>query len=274
MSTKGIYTALSGAMAQTQKLDTIANNIANANTTAFKKDQQVFNEYLTAFEKDAEVIQVPKVPASIESFYDLNGSDKSYVNSAGTYTTFDQGSLKATNNAYDIAFDGEGFLEIADQNGQIQYTRAGQLTLNDQGQLVTKSGKSVLLKTNDIDGNVSDRSIFISGESKLNITENGEVFDGEKKVGQLSVVQFKNLNQIQKIGGNDFKLKEGITSTVDVVDNPKIKQGFLETSNVNIITEMTDMIMAQRVFEGTQKGISIYDSLEEKVNNQIGNTKG
>ena len=168
LSSKGIFTALSGAIAQTQKLDTIANNIANVNTPAFKKDQQVFNEYLTAFEKDAEVIQVPKVPASIESFYDLNGSDKSYVNSMGTYTSFDQGSLKSTNSAYDIAFDGEGFLEIADMNGQVQYTRAGQLTLNDQGQLVTKSGKAVLQKNTEIDlNNTNDRSIFLSGEIGL-----------------------------------------------------------------------------------------------------------
>src|SRR5690606_27782197 len=69
MSSKGVYTALSGAIAQSQKLDTIANNIANVNTAGFKKDQQVFREYLTAYEKPSDVIQVPKVPASIESFY-------------------------------------------------------------------------------------------------------------------------------------------------------------------------------------------------------------
>ena len=88
MSTKGIYTALSGSLAQSLKIDTIANNIANVNTTGFKRDQQTFNEYLTAAEKEPEVIQVPRVPASIESFYDMNGGDKGFVNAAGTYTNF------------------------------------------------------------------------------------------------------------------------------------------------------------------------------------------
>ena len=78
MSTKGVYTAVSGAMAQSSRLDTIANNLANANTTAFKKDRQVFNEYLTAYEKMPDTMEVPRVPASVESFYDMNGGDKSF----------------------------------------------------------------------------------------------------------------------------------------------------------------------------------------------------
>ena len=98
MSSKGIYTALSGAMAQSSKLDTIANNLANVNTTSFKKDRQMFQEYLTAYEKNPDVIAVPRIPASVESFYDMQGGDKSYVDSAGTYTNFDQGGLKQTGN--------------------------------------------------------------------------------------------------------------------------------------------------------------------------------
>ena len=82
MSNKGIYTALSGAIAQSQRLDTIANNIANSNTTSFKKDAQTFREYVTAYEKTPDVINVPKIPASIESFYDMQGGDRGYVDSA------------------------------------------------------------------------------------------------------------------------------------------------------------------------------------------------
>src|SRR5690606_19114825 len=111
MSTKGIYTAVSGAIAQSSRLDTIANNIANSNTTSFKKDKQLFNEYLSANEKLPDVMQVPKVPASIESFYDMQGGDKAYVNAAGTFTDFSQGMLAPSGNNNDMAIEGKGFFE-------------------------------------------------------------------------------------------------------------------------------------------------------------------
>ena len=76
MSNKGIFTALSGAVAQSSRLDTLSNNIANVNTPGFKRDEQVFKEYLSAYEKAPDVIQVPKIPASIESFYDMQGGDR------------------------------------------------------------------------------------------------------------------------------------------------------------------------------------------------------
>ena len=127
MSIKGLFTALSGAMAQTQKIDTIANNIANVNTTGFKKDQQTFGEYLTSYEKEPQVIQVPRVTASIESFYDMNGGDKAFVDSTGTYTNFEQGSLKFTGGKLDLALDGAGFFEVSTPAG-VQLTRAGNFT--------------------------------------------------------------------------------------------------------------------------------------------------
>ncbi|MEK7357721.1 MAG: flagellar hook-basal body complex protein, partial [Bdellovibrionota bacterium] len=99
---KGIFTAVSGAVAQSQKLDTIANNLANANTPGFKRDAQIFKEYLTAYEKEPTTITVPRVPASIESFYDTQGGDKSYVDAAGTHTDFTQGTIKQTGNNLDV----------------------------------------------------------------------------------------------------------------------------------------------------------------------------
>src|SRR3954465_15402012 len=109
MSTKGVYTALSGAIAQSERLDTIANNIANVNTPGFKKDKQIFQEYLTANEKPPALMNVPKVPASIESFYDMQGGDKSFVDSKGTFTDHTQGSVKHTGNKFDLALEGKGF---------------------------------------------------------------------------------------------------------------------------------------------------------------------
>ena len=277
MSTKGIFTALSGAMAQTLKMDTIANNIANVNTTAFKKDQQTFSEYLSAVEKEQQVIQVPRVPASIESFYDMNGGDKAFVDSAGTYTNFEQGSLKSTGGKLDVAIDGAGFFEIATPQG-IKLTRAGNFTIDNSGQLVSKDGHAVMMQLpegeNPAEVSPEQRTVRFSGQNQVYISDGGEVFDGENKIGQLSVIQVKNTEALQKTGNNLYDFKANMAPEITQLKNPSLKQGYLETSNVNIINEMTDMIMSQRVFEGTQKAIQAYDQMADKLINQVGNTKG
>lgn len=278
MSIKGLFTALSGAIAQTQKLDTIANNIANVNTTAFKKDQQTFKEYLTAMEKEQEVIQVPRTPASIESFYTMNGGDKAFVDSAGTYTNFEQGSLKSTGGKLDVAIDGQGFFEISTPQG-VQLTRAGNFSVDGQGQLVTKDGFPVLLESAEeanglANSDINSRVVNLTGQGQVSISDSGDIYEGEKRIGKLSVVNVANKETLQKVGSNYYNFKEGESPEVSSVKAPSLKQGFLETSNVNIINEMTDMIMAQRVFEGTQKAITAYDNMADKLINQVGNTRG
>lgn len=281
MSTKGIFTALSGAMAQTLKMDTIANNIANVNTAGFKRDQQTFGEYLTALEKEQQVIQVPRVPASIESFYEMNGGDKGFVDSAGTYTNFEQGSLKSTGGKLDVALDGPGFFEISTPQG-IRLTRAGSFTVNGDGQLVNKDGHAVLLdkasseaETADGDSTNPDlRAVKFSGQEQVYISDSGDVFDGETKLGRLSILNVSNPETLQKVGSSYYDFKPNMAPQITNVANPSLKQGYIETSNVNIINEMTDMIMAQRVFEGTQKAIQVYDQMADKLINQVGNTKG
>ena len=270
MSTKGIFTALSGALAQTLKIDTIANNIANVNTTGFKKDQQTFGEYLTAHEKEEQVIQVPRVPASDESFYAMNGGDKSFVNSTGTYTNFEQGSLKFTGGKLDLAIDGPGFFEVSTPSG-VQLTRAGNFTIDGNGQLVTKDGNPVLL---DGEGAPEERTVRFSGQSSAYISDGGEIFDGKNNLGKISMLQVANPDSLQKVGNNNFSFKSNMPAEVTKSTSPNLKQGFLETSNVNIVNEMTDMIMAQRVFEGTQKAIHAYDQMADKLINVVGSTKG
>lgn len=272
MSMKGIFTALSGALAQTQKIDTIANNIANVNTTGFKRDQQTFGEYLTAYEKEPQVIQVPRVPASIESFYDMNGGDKAFVNATGTYTNFEQGSLKHTGGKLDLAIDGAGFFEVATPGG-VQLTRAGNFTIDGNGQLVNKDGHPVLL-----DGGEGtppeERTVQFSGQGPAYISDAGEIFEGERRLGRISLLQVSNPDSLQKVGSNNYSFKPNMEAEVFRSPNPNLKQGFLETSNVNIVNEMTEMITAQRVFEGTQKAISAYDAMADKLINVVGNTKG
>ncbi|GIL16689.1 MAG: flagellar basal-body rod protein FlgF [Oligoflexia bacterium] len=269
MGTKGIYTALSGAMAQAQRLDTIANNIANVNTPAFKRDQQVFQEYLTANEKPPSVIQVPRVPASVESFYDMQGGDKSYVDAAGTYTDFSQGGLKSTGNALDVAIDGKGFFEIATPNG-VRFTRHGSFSIDGNGQLVTRDGHPVL-GAGEPGADPASRVIRSQG-GQIAISDAGEIFENGNLIGKLSLVNIPDADQLQKVGNSLYQFKPNAAPEMTNVERPNLKQGFVEASNVNVVQEMTDMITATRTFESTQKAISAYDSMSDKLINVVGRT--
>jgi flagellar basal-body rod protein FlgF len=271
MSTKGVYTALSGAMAQSQRLDTIANNLANVNTPSFKKDQQVFQEFLTANEKPAEVIQVPRIPASVESFYDMQGGDKSFVDSAGSYTNFSQGSLKSTGNPMDVAIDGGGFFEIATPQG-VKLSRLGAFKLDGNGQLVTKDGYP-LLKNAPEGTDPAARVFKVSGQSQVVITDAGDVLDGAENLGKVSLVDVANKDALIKEGGSLYGFKKTFKPEVTNVNSPTLKQGFIEMSNVNIVQEMTDMIATTRTFESTQKAINAYDSMADKLINVVGSVK-
>lgn len=270
MALKGVYTALSGAIAQSQKMDTIANNIANVNTPGFKRDQLTFQEYLTAAEKDPNVMNVPKVPASIESFYDMQGADKSYVDLRGTFTDFSQGSLRHTGNNFDVAIDGKGFFEVMTPAG-LRLSRAGNFTMDGNGRLVTKDGFPVM-KAAGAGADPASRTITISQSSNINISDNGEIQQGTDTIGKLSVVNVLDPDSLEKMGNSLYTFKANKNPELVAVNNPSVRQGFLETSNVNIVQEMTDMITTNRVFESTQKAISTYDQMAEKLVNVVGKT--
>lgn len=270
MALKGVYTALSGAIAQSAKLDTIANNIANVNTPGFKRDDLTFQEYLTANEKEQSIMNVPRVPASIESFYDMQGGDKSYVDLKGTYTDYSQGSLKHTGNNFDVAVDGKGFFEVSTPQG-VRLTRAGNFTMDGNGRLVTKDGYPVL-KAGDPLSDPESRMITINDAATFSVSDGGELIQGTENLGKISVVNATNQDALQKIGNSLYGFKPNMEAGLTSQAAPSLKQGFVETSNVNIVKEMTDMITTNRVFESTQKAIGAYDSMAEKLVNIVGKT--
>lgn len=274
MSSKGIYSALSGAMAQGHQLDTIANNIANANTPGFKGDKNTFKEYLTILEKSPDVIMVPRVPASIESFYDMEGTDKSYVDVNGTFTDYGQGGVKATGNALDIALEGKGFLEVLTPQGP-RLTRKGTLSVSPEGVLITNDGFPVLKQgaTAAAPGTPepppSERLINIGQNGgAVTFTQQGEVYQDGASLGQLSIVEFDSNEHLKKIGNS---LYANTDSTIPRILNPatEVHQGFLETSNVNLVKEMTDMIQTTRNFESAQRVIKAYDEMDGKLINEV-----
>jgi flagellar basal-body rod protein FlgF len=267
MSTKGIYTAVSGAVAHSAKLDTIANNIANANTPGFKRDQQLFKEYLTSYEKQPTVLEVPTVPASIESFYPLNGGDKSYVDLNGTSTIYSQGAMKLTGNPMDIGIEGDGFFEVLTPAG-VRYTRNGHFTINGDGVVVSKQGHPLLL--HGVEGQpFTERMIQIQDATQMTITAQGEVFVNGQNQGVLSAKTFTEKDALQKEGSSLYSLRENFANQVIDSTNTRIHQGAFEQSNVNIVQEMTDMINATRIFESTQKAIQAYDQMNQKLANDV-----
>jgi flagellar basal-body rod protein FlgF len=265
VSTKGVFTAVSGAMAQNARMDTIANNIANVNTPAFKKDGQLFREYLTSHEKQMDVIEAPRDPASIESFYNMQGGDKSYVDQIGTYTDFSQGSLKQTGNPLDLAIEGKGFFEVLAPQG-VRYTRNGTFHLDAESRLVTNDGYPVLTAGTQAP---QDRVIKLTGDGQILVGRHGELTKNEQNIGQLSVVLVKNQDAFQKVGSSLYKLRDNIAPQTSVAPDAVVHQGSLETSNVNIVKEMTDMIGATRTFESTQKVIQAYDQMNDKLINTV-----
>lgn len=263
MSTKGIYSAVSGAMAQSSRLDTIANNLANTNTTSFKKDRQVFSEYLTSFEKQDDLIRVPRIPASIESFYDMQGGDTAYVNPKGTFTNFEQGALRSTGSLLDTAIEGKGFFQVLTPQG-LRFTRNGGLQIDTTGRLVTKEGHPIL---RDGQQDPEQRVIRVTSQN-ITISHAGDVFDAGNLVGRLAVTEFANRDDLQKVGSSFYMAREGAQPAPS--PESRVHQGFLEASNVNVVEEMTDMITANRVFEATQQAIKASDQMDDKLINQVG----
>lgn len=267
MSTKGLYPAVSGAIAQDLRLSTIANNIANANTASFKRDGQLFREYLTAAEKTPDVIEVPRVPASIDSFYDMQGGDKSHVDAIGTYTDFSQGSLRSTGNSLDLALEGKGFLEVQTPQG-VRLTRNAVMNVDPNGRLVTKEGYPILAAGTP-GQSPDDRQIRVTSSSGIVVTGEGELFQAGQRVAKLSSVTVDKPDALLKIGQSFYALKPNLNPVLTPTTELRFHQGFTEASNVNIIREMTDMISTTRTFESLQKAIQAYDQMNEKLVNVV-----
>lgn len=264
MSAKGIYAALSGAMAQSQRLDTIANNLANADTTGFKKDGQIFSEYVTANEKYPNTLTVPRVTATIDSFYDMQGADRSYVDSKGTFSDLSQGALKNTGNNLDVAIEGNGFFEVQTPSG-VQLTRNGAFKLDSQGRLVNSEGFPILKAGA---GPAAGRTIQLTNNN-VTIGYTGEMFDGANPIGKLSVVTVDNQDALQKVGSTLYTLKPNFNLTTHPASEFKLHQGFLEMSNVNVVDEMTKMIQASRTFEADRNAIRAFDQMDDKLVNVV-----
>ncbi len=271
-----LWVPLSGAIAQQRQVETIANNVANANTPGFKKEQVVFKEYLAALEKPDAQIDLPQKEWKPEDFYRSYNSEDAFVKVDGTYTLHEQGQLAPTGNAFDNALNGPGFYEVLTPNG-VRYTRKGNFTINNEGKLVTDQGFYLLSKSSPptagadgkIEGTIPPESRKINvGLNKFTISLDGEVYSGQNKVADLSLAEFNDVHALKKEGSSLFinpdqkNIKGGEIKT-------SVHQGFVEQSNVNAVSEMSSLINANRNFESIQRVIKTYDTMSGKAVNEI-----
>lgn len=271
-----IWVPISGAIAQQRNVEQIANNVANANTPGFKKDKVVFKEYLAALEKGTEDVDLPQRDWKPEDFYRSNGAEDSFVKVDGTYNMHEQGQLTPTGNSFDFALNGQGFFEVLTPQG-VRYTRKGNFTINAEGKLVTDQGFSILSKgappvinpdgTMQLSSPPESRQINV-GNNKLAISLDGEVFAGNNKVADLAVVEFNDLHQLKKEGNSLFVNTDAKNYKIGN-NKTSVHQGFVEQSNVNAVSEMSQLINANRNFESIQRVIKTYDQISSKAVNEI-----
>lgn len=276
---KNIWVPLSGQVAQQRKVETIANNVANANTVGFKKDQLVFKEHLTALTKGLDDIDIPRKEFSPADFYHTQGAENAMVAVDGSFTIFEQGQLTPTHNPLDVGLQGDGFIEVLTPTG-VRFTRKGNFSLNKDGELVTDQGFRVLSALNATEetlrnpasaGSIpspEERILKVPTNTKLTIANDGEILTRDGAIGKISVVEFADKHALRK-EGNSLYITPDEANIVRNGVKTTVNQGFLEGSNVNAIEEMSELIKAHRHFESIQKAISAYDSISGKAANDI-----
>ena len=275
---RGIYTGASGMQAQIHKMDALANNLANVDTTGYKKDtsvQKAFPQMLIRRMND----EVYKFPFGSVDTAPVVGKLGSGVELNEIFTEFTQGALKETGNPFDLALDGKGFFTVDTAQGE-RYTRNGTFMIDDNGLLVTKEGLPVegengkiYLKLNnfviDKQGRVYQNADFAENPERLvSMKEND--WANLEYVDTLKIVDFTRDRYLKKQGSSLWKETDesGSPKSTELGAATKLIQGFLEKANVNPVTEMVNMISVNRAYEANQKVISAHDQMTEKLINQ------
>src|SRR3954470_13363238 len=252
---RALSIASTGMLAQQTNVETIANNLANMNTTGFKEQRAEFQDLLY------QTVQAPGSQTSDSGTVAPNGIQiGAGVRTAAVYRITTQGDLKSTSNPYDVAIQGAGYFRIQMADGTDAFTRAGNMSLSPQGQLVTQQGlvvqPGIAIPQNTL-------TVQINAQGQVNATVAGNAIP--QTVGQLELTRFPNEAGLNAVGDNLYLETPGSGSPQSGVPGSTgygtIQQGFLETSNVNSVDEITALITAQRAYEMNSKVISAADQM-------------
>jgi len=258
---RSLWTAASGMTGQQFNIDTISNNLANVNTTGFKQNRPDFEDllYQTLRVAGTPATEVTLVPTGIQVGHG--------VRPAATQKIFTQGALQATGNVTDLAIEGEGFFRVLQYDGSYAYSRDGAFKVDSGGQLVTSNGYRVMPEVILPEGFIRE-TLSVSQDGRVTVKVAG--IDDPIEVGQLELYRFVNPAGLQAIGENLFRVTnatgEVIAGRPGFDGMGKVVQSFLEMSNVSVVKEMVNMIVAQRAYEINSKAIQTSDSMLATAN--------
>jgi flagellar basal-body rod protein FlgG len=257
---RALYTAASGMSAQQLNLDTIANNLANSSTSGFRQRQLQFQDM---------IYQNLVTPGAAQSQQTVSAGLQVGLGtkSAATEIIMTQGDLNNTGNPLDLAIQGNGFFQVSRPDGTTEYTRAGSFHLNNQGTIVTTDGDPIIPNIT-IPPNAT--SVTITQYGVVNATLPGQ--QNPSQLGQIQLATFANPEGLESVGANLFRAT--LSSGDPVLDVPggtqglgTLQQGYLENSNVDVVTEFVQMVLAQRAYESNSKVIRAADDMYSQVNN-------
>jgi len=252
---RALSIAATGMSAQQTNVEVIANNVANINTTGFKRARAEFTDLLYQTDRAAGTL------ARDDDTMIPEGNQIGLgVRTVAIRHLSMQGALSPTSNKLDVALDGRGYFQVQGENNEILYTRDGAFNKDANGQLVTLDG-NVVIPNITIPSTATDVQINAAGQVYAIIGATGQ----QQLLGQLAIANFANETGLDALGGNLFR--ENQASGAAVIGNPgdagfgKIHQGYLESSNVDPVKEITELIAAQRAYEMNSKVISAADDM-------------
>lgn len=258
---RGWYIGSSGMNAQQNRLDTISNNLANVDTAGFKRDVSVSKSFPELLLRRNEADGVYKTPFGSADASPVIGKLGLGVETNENYTEFEQGSFRATSTNTDLALSGEGFFSVMTPLGE-RYTRNGNFILGKEGVLETKDGYPLLGENGLI--RLEDDT-FIVNEDGIITTKQNETVD------RIKVVRFDNERYLKKMGNSLWAANaiSGEPYIAEGNERPRMMQGYMETSNVNVVNEMVKMIEVNRAYEASQKTIQSEDSMMQTLWNKV-----
>jgi flagellar basal-body rod protein FlgG len=257
-----MHVARTGLDAQSTRMRVIANNLANVNTTGFKRDRASFETM--AYQN----IRAPGANSSADDKYAIGLSLGTGVQMTGTAKIDTQGTLNTTGNSLDLAIEGNGFFQVLMPDGRTGYTRAGNFNLSAEGKIVTDSGAPVQPEITVPEG---AQSLTIGADGTVTAQISGQT--DVATLGQIETARFINPAGLEPVGDNMLVETPASgspqTGAANLDGRGAIRQGSLETSNVNVVEELVDMIETQRAYEVNSKMISATDEMLRYVNQQL-----
>ena len=260
---RALYSAASGMTAQQMNVDNIAHNLANANTSGYKQRRAQFQDllYQTVIQPGAAAGQQTVVPTGLQLGLGTRTASNEII--------FTQGDFSQTNNPLDLVIQGKGFFQVRRPSGELAYTRSGSFHLDRDGNIVTSSGDPI---EPQITLPPDAQQVTIGQDGTVSFTQPGQT--ASQQAGQIQLANFPNPAGLNSLGGNLYSPTDA--SGDPIVGNPggqegmgAILQGYIEQSNVSVVEEFINLIVAQRGYEANSKVVQAADSMYQQVNNLV-----